>query len=67
MPRRIMMCHNIVSEIKKNLSLIEIDTSTILSRDMSAMITYCAGCVRMTYEPVQHVHLNPCPLWYVGL
>jgi len=57
------MSHNVVTEIKKILTLIKIDTPITFCTDMSSIITYCAGSVQMTYEPIQHVHLNPFPVW----
>jgi len=67
MHRRIIMSHNIVSEIKKIPSRIKIDTPTTFCRNITSIITYCAGCVPMTYEPIHYVHLNPFPVWNVGM
>jgi hypothetical protein len=57
------MSDNIVTEIKKLLACIKIDTPTTDCGDMSSIIENCAGCVHMTYEPIQYVHLNPFPVW----
>jgi hypothetical protein len=67
MHRRIIMSYNIVPEIKKILSRIEIDTTTTFCGDWLSIITYCEGCVHMTYEPIQYVHLNLFPVWYIGM
>jgi hypothetical protein len=67
MHRRIMISYNIVGEIKRILSRIEIDMPTTFYTDMSSIITYCTGCVHMTYEPMQYVYMNPLPVWYVGM
>ena len=57
------MSHYIVTEIKKILPRTKIDTPTAFCGDMSSIMTYCAGSVQMTYEPIQYVHLNPFPVW----
>ena len=60
------MSHNVVTKIKKILTRSKIDTAITFWGDMSSIITYCAGCVQVTYEPIQYVHLNPFPVWLVG-
>ena len=57
------MSHNLVTEIKKMLTHGEIGTPITFHRDMSSIITNCAGSVQMTNEPLQYVHLNPIPVW----
>jgi len=59
---RMRMSHNEVSEIKKIVTRIKIDIQITFSGDKSPIITYCAGRVQMTYEPIQYVHLNPFPV-----
>jgi len=57
------MSHNVVTEIKKILPRIKIDTAITFCGDMSSIITYCAHSVRVTYVQIQYVHLNPYPVW----
>jgi len=63
MPRRIIIFHNAVTEIKKMLKRSQIGTPNTFCRDMSSIITMCAGSVQKTNEPLQHVYLNPIPVW----
>ena len=62
MHRQIIMSHNVVTQIKKIVTHIKIDTLITFGGDISSIITYCAGSVQMTYEPIQYVHLNPFPV-----
>jgi len=64
MHRIIITSHNVVTENKKILKRINIDTPMTFCRDMSSIITYCACLVQMIYEPIQYVHLKPFPVWY---
>jgi len=32
---------------------------------MSSIIANCAGSVQMTNEPLQYIHPNPIPVWYL--
>jgi len=66
MPRRIIMSHNVVTEIQNMLTCVKVDTLITFGADMSSIITYCTGSVQMTYRPIQYVHLNPFPVWSVG-
>ena len=54
MHRRITISHNIVTGTKYIPSHIEMDTGTTFRGDISSRITNCAGCVQMTYEPIQY-------------
>jgi len=64
MHRRIIMFHNVVTEIQKILTCVKIDTPIPFCRDMSSIITHCKGNVQMTYKPIQYVQLNSFPVWY---
>jgi hypothetical protein len=55
------MSHNVVAEINNILKRNTIDTAITFGRDIWSIMTYCAGCVQVTYEPIQYVHLNPFP------
>ena len=65
MHRQIVRSHNLVAEIKEMLTGSKIGTPSTFCGDMSSIITNSAGGVQMTNEPLQYVHLNPIPVWYL--
>jgi hypothetical protein len=66
MNRRIIMSHTLVTEIKKMVTHSKVGTLITFHRDMSSIITNCAGSGKMTKEPLQYVDLNPVPVWQLG-
>jgi hypothetical protein len=60
---RIIMSHNVVTEINKILTHSKIDTPITICGDMLSIITYCAGSEQMTYKPIQSICPNPFPVW----
>jgi hypothetical protein len=63
MHNQTMMSHNVVTEIKIIVTCNKIHLTFTFCGEMLSIITYCAGCVQVTYEPIQYVHLNPFPVW----
>jgi hypothetical protein len=53
MHRRTIMSQNVATEIKKTPTHSKIDTGITFCGDRSSLITYCAGCVQVTYELIQ--------------
>jgi len=66
MHKRIIMAHNVVTEIQKILTCVKVDTPITFGADMSSITTCCTGCIQMTYKPIQYVHLNPFSVWQVS-
>jgi hypothetical protein len=63
MYQRIIISYNLGTEIKTMLTGSKLGIQSTFRTHMVSLITYCAGSVQMTNEPLQYVHLNPIPGW----